>query len=69
MAVSDSVQDEGLVRVFGTGGLGFSVVNMVVGAGIFVLPGLVAVRALEIASQALENSSSVRHTLDTRTDL
>ena len=42
MAVSDSVQDEGLVRVIGTGALGLSVVNMVVGAGIFVLPGLVA---------------------------
>ena len=42
MAVSDSVQDEGLVRVIGTGALGLSVVNMVVGAGIFVMPGLVA---------------------------
>ena len=42
MAVSDSIQDEGLVRVIGTGALGLSVVNMVVGAGIFVMPGLVA---------------------------
>ena len=42
MAESDSVQDEGLVRVIGTGALGLSVVNMVVGAGIFVMPGLVA---------------------------
>ena len=42
MAVSDSVQDEGLVRVIGTGALGSSVVNMVVRAGIFVLPGLKA---------------------------
>jgi len=42
MAVSDSVQDEGLVRVIGTGVLGLSVVNMVVGAGNFVLPSLVA---------------------------
>ena len=42
MALSDSVQDEGLVRVIGTGALGLSVVNMVVGAGIFVMPGLVA---------------------------
>jgi len=42
MAVSDSVQDEGLVRVIGTSALGLSVVNMVVGAGIFVMPGLVA---------------------------
>ncbi len=31
MAVSDSVQDEGLVRVIGTGALGLNVVNMVVG--------------------------------------
>ena len=44
MAVSDSVQDEGLVRVIGTGALGLCVVNMVVGAGIFALPGLVAVK-------------------------
>ncbi len=42
MTDSGSVQDEGLVRVIGTGALGLSVVNMVVGAGIFVLPGLVA---------------------------
>lgn len=42
MAVSGSEQDEGLVRVIGTGALGLGVVNMVVGAGIFVLPGLVA---------------------------
>ncbi|MCP4723623.1 MAG: amino acid permease [bacterium] len=42
LAVSGSEQDEGLVRVIGTGALGLSVVNMVVGAGIFVLPGLVA---------------------------
>lgn len=43
MPVSGPVQDEGLVRVIGTGALGLNVVNMVVGAGIFVLPGLVAV--------------------------
>ncbi len=50
MAVSDHVQDEGLVRVIGTGALGVSVVNMVVGAGIFVLPGLVAA---ELGSAAI----------------
>ncbi len=50
MAVSDSVQDEGLVRVIGTGALGLCVVNMVVGAGIFALPGLVAV---ELGSAAI----------------
>jgi amino acid transporter len=44
MAVSGSEQDEGLVRVIGTGALGLCVVNMVVGAGIFALPGLVAVK-------------------------
>jgi amino acid transporter len=44
MAVSGSEQDEGLVRIIGTGALGLSVVNMVVGAGIFALPGLVAVK-------------------------
>ena len=50
MAVSGSVDDEGLVRVIGTGALGLSVVNMVVGAGIFVLPGLVAA---ELGSAAI----------------
>jgi len=50
MAFSDSAQDEGLVRVIGTGALGLSVVNMVVGAGIFVLPGLVAA---ELGSAAI----------------
>ena len=42
MSDSKIANDEGLVRVIGTGALGLSVVNMVVGAGIFVLPGLVA---------------------------
>jgi len=50
MAVSDSEQEEGLVRIIGTGALGLSVVNMVVGAGIFVLPGLVAA---ELGSAAI----------------
>jgi APA family basic amino acid/polyamine antiporter len=36
------VRNEGLVRVIGAGALGLSVVNMVVGAGIFVLPGRIA---------------------------
>jgi amino acid transporter len=42
MADSGNVNDEGLVRVIGTGAVGLSVVNLVVGAGIFVLPGIVA---------------------------
>ncbi len=50
MTDSRTVQDEGLVRVIGTGALGLSVVNMVVGAGIFVLPGLVAA---ELGSAAI----------------
>ncbi len=50
MAVSSEVQDEGLVRVIGTGALGLSVVNMVVGAGIFVYPGLIAA---ELGSAAI----------------
>jgi APA family basic amino acid/polyamine antiporter len=50
MAVSDSAQNEGLVRVIGAGALGTSVINMVVGAGIFVLPGLVAA---ELGSAAI----------------
>lgn len=39
---SGSTKDEGLIRAIGTGALSLNVVNMVVGAGIFVLPGLVA---------------------------
>jgi amino acid transporter len=50
VAVSSDVQDEGLVRVIGTGALGLSVVNMVVGAGIFVYPGLIAA---ELGSAAI----------------
>ena len=50
MAATDRVQNEGLVRVIGTGALGLSVVNMVIGAGIFALPGLVAV---ELGSAAI----------------
>ena len=43
MADPDNVQNEGLVRVMGSGAVGLNVINMVVGGGIFVLPGLVAV--------------------------
>jgi len=42
MANPDNLQDEGLVRAIGTVALGLCVVNMVVGAGIFALPGHVA---------------------------
>jgi hypothetical protein len=42
MSGTDSAQDEGLIRVIGTGAVGLSVVNMVVGAGIFALPGIIA---------------------------
>ena len=42
MADSNKERGEGLLRVIGTGVLGLSVVNMVVGAGIFALPGRVA---------------------------
>jgi len=44
------VRNEGLVRVIGAGALGLSVVNMVVGAGIFVLPGRIAA---ELGSAAI----------------
>lgn len=37
-------QDEGLLRAIGVRALGISIVNLVVGGGIFVLPGLIAVR-------------------------
>jgi len=50
IAGSGDGPDEGLVRVIGTGALGLGVVNMVVGAGIFVLPGLVAA---ELGSAAI----------------
>ena len=43
MAVGEGgLRDEGLIRVIGTGTVGLSVINLVVGAGIFVLPGIVA---------------------------
>jgi amino acid transporter len=42
--------DEGLLRVIGAGALGLSVVNMVVGGGIFVLPGRIAA---ELGSAAI----------------
>ena len=51
MAEPGRVGNEGLVRVLGTDALGFSVVNMVVGAGIFVvLPGRIAA---ELGSAAI----------------
>lgn len=42
MSSQNNLQEEGLVRVIGTGALGTSVINLVVGGGIFALPGLVA---------------------------
>ena len=44
------MRDEGLLRVIGVGALSLSVVNMVVGAGIFVLPGRIAA---ELGSAAI----------------
>lgn len=48
----DSTQrtDEGLVRAIGTRALGINIVNLVVGGGIFVLPGVVAA---ELGSAAI----------------
>jgi amino acid transporter len=42
MSEPNCTQDEGPVRAIGTRALSLSIVNMVVCAGIFVLPGLVA---------------------------
>lgn len=50
MADTGGEKNEGLVRVIGTWALGLSVVNMVVGAGIFALPGRVAA---ELGSAAI----------------
>jgi len=44
MSESNRPQDEGLVRAIGVPALSLSIVNLVVGGGIFVLPGLVAVQ-------------------------
>jgi len=44
MSDEGQVQDEGLVRAIGTRALGVNVVNMVVGGGIFAMPGLVAAK-------------------------
>lgn len=43
MTDQSHLEDEELVRAIGTQALGLNVVNMVVGGGIFVLPGLVAI--------------------------
>lgn len=50
MADSNSAQDEGLLRVIGTGAVALAVINMVIGAGIFALPGIVAA---ELGSAAI----------------
>ena len=50
MADAAGVKNEGLVRVIGTWALGLSVVNIVVGTGIFALPGRVAA---ELGSAAI----------------
>lgn len=44
MSNENDTVDEGLVRAIGTPALGLNIMNMVVGAGIFVLPGIIAVR-------------------------
>ena len=44
MNKSDQQDDEGLVRTIGPPVLGLNIVNMVVGGGIFVLPGVIAVQ-------------------------
>lgn len=44
MSNSSSAQVEGLEREIGVRALGISIVNLVVGGGIFVLPGLIAVQ-------------------------
>lgn len=44
MSNSKGAQVEGLKREIGVGALGISIVNLVVGGGIFVLPGLIAVQ-------------------------
>ncbi len=42
MASDSQAQDEGLIRAIGTRALSVNVVNMVVGGGIFAMPGLIA---------------------------
>ena len=44
MTEPSRMQDEGLVRAIGARALGINIVNLVVGGGIFVLPGLIAVQ-------------------------
>lgn len=44
MSKYGGTQDEGLLRAIGVRALGISIVNLVVGGGIFVLPGLIAAR-------------------------
>ncbi len=44
MSVPDVSSDEGLIRAIGTRALGLNIINMVVGGGIFLLPGLIAAK-------------------------
>lgn len=44
MDSTDNAQNEGLIRVIGIRALAMNVINMVIGGGIFVLPGIVAVQ-------------------------
>ena len=44
MSNSSDRPDEGLIRAIGTRTLGLSIVNLVVGGGIFVLPGIIAMK-------------------------
>ena len=50
MKNSNETQSEGLVRAIGIRALGLNIINMVVGGGIFVLPGVIA---LQMGSAAL----------------
>ncbi len=50
MNESNQNTDEGLVRAIGTRALGINIVNLVVGGGIFVLPGVIAA---ELGSAAI----------------
>ena len=44
MTDDHQTQEEGLIRTIGTRALGLNIINMVVGGGIFVLPGIIAAK-------------------------
>jgi hypothetical protein len=61
MADSDSVQDEGLIRANGTGTVGLSVINRVIGAGLLAAALLAGCGSEESPAASAENTQPVAY--------